>query len=165
MKAIDKRSIDGVRLERSPIEPSWILAGAPQARCAELSRSRDGSAVTLLWDCTAGEFEWTYLDDETVHILEGEAIIEDGTGARTIQPGDVVLFHAGSTCRWRVPAYVKKLAFLRVPVPRPAIRVINVARKLRSALSRLPLAWLAGPRDCPRSPRFRRCGADGARRW
>ncbi len=75
MKAIDKRSIDGVRIERSPIAPSWILAGAPQARCAELSRSRDGSAVTLLWDCTAGEFEWTYLDDETVHILEGEAII------------------------------------------------------------------------------------------
>ena len=134
MRGVDKKSIAAVRLERSPIEPSWILAGAPQARRGELSRSRDGSAVTLVWDCTAGEFNWTYTDDETVHILEGEAIIEDKSGLRTIQPGDVVLFHAGSTCRWSVPNYVKKVAFLRVPVPRPAVRAIRAVRKLRAVL-------------------------------
>jgi uncharacterized cupin superfamily protein len=128
---IDKNSIGDVRLQSAPIESTWIIAGAPRARSAVLSRSSDKSAVTMVWDCTAGEFDWTYQDDETVHILEGEAIIDDGTGPRSILPGDVVLFRAGSTCRWRVPVYVRKVAFLRVPMPRLVIRVIRALRKLK----------------------------------
>lgn len=132
------RSVEAARLELAPIEPSWILRGAPRARCAVLSRSRDRSASTVVWDCTAGEFNWTYTDDETVHILEGEAIIDDGSGPRTMRPGDVVLFHAGSTWRWRVPTYVKKVAFLRLPIPRSTILGIRAVRKLKGALSGKP---------------------------
>jgi uncharacterized cupin superfamily protein len=132
LRAIEKNTIEATRLEAAPIEPSWIIAGAPTARCAELSRSGDGSAFTVVWDCTAGEFNWTYDEDETVHILEGEAIVDDGTGPRSIQPGDVVLFRAGSTCHWRVPVYVKKVAFLRLPMPRPAIFAARALRKLRN---------------------------------
>jgi uncharacterized cupin superfamily protein len=131
-------SVEAASLKPAPIEPSWILGGAPRARCAVLSRSRDKSASTVVWDCTAGEFNWSYIDDETVHILEGEAIVDDGSGPRTIRPGDVVLFHAGSTWRWRVPKYVKKVAFLRLPIPRPTILGIRAFRKLKGILSGKP---------------------------
>lgn len=143
MDISDKKSIEATRLKSAPIEPSWIVAGAPRARYAELSRSRDGSAFTVVWDCTAGDFDWTYTEDETVHILEGEAIIDDGSCRRTIQPGDVFLFPAGSTFRWRVPVYVKKLAFLRVPMPLPAMLAVRGLRRLRALVSN------SAPRPAP----------------
>ncbi len=143
MGCFDNAAIDAARLDLAPIEPSWIIAGSPQARCAELTRSRDGTAATFVWDCTAGEFDWTFAGDETVHILQGEVIVDDGSGPRTLRPGDVALFHAGSTCRWRVPAYVKKLAFLRDPIPRPAMLAIRGWRKLKS-LARASAPSLTG---------------------
>src|SRR4051812_28744949 len=48
----------GVELEPNPIEPDWVHDGSPQARSRLLSRSADGLAMTMEWDCTAGEFEW-----------------------------------------------------------------------------------------------------------
>lgn len=125
-------SIESARLQSAPIEPSWVISGNPVARCAELSRSRDKTAATLLWDCTAGEFNWTYGDDETVHILEGEAIVDDGSGPRTMKPGDVMHFSAGTRWRWRVPAYVKKVAFLRATPPILLLIALKGWRKLTS---------------------------------
>lgn len=143
MGSIDNAAIATARLDDAPINPSWIIDGEPQARCAELSRSRDGTAATFVWDCTAGEFDWTFAGDETVHILEGEVVVDDGLGPRTLRPGDVALFHAGSTCRWRVPAYVKKLAFLRDPIPAPAMLAMRGWRKLKR-LTRGSTPSLAG---------------------
>lgn len=143
MGSFDNAAIDAARLQAAPIEPSWIVGGRPQARCAELTRSRDGTAATFVWDCTAGEFDWTFAADETVHILQGEVVVDDGSGPRTLRPGDVALFHAGSTCRWRVPAYVKKLAFLRDPIPRPAMLAIRSWRRLK-ALTRGAAPALTG---------------------
>ena len=119
-------------MESAPIEPSWIIAGTPRARSAELNRSRDGSAITLVWDCTAGEFEWRYGGDETVHILEGEAFIDDGSRTHKIRPGDVVLFRAGSRWRWSVPVYIRKVAFLRDPIPKPVLLGVLALRKLKT---------------------------------
>lgn len=135
MRTTTENSIAAARLEAAPIEPSWIVAGEPRARCALLNQSRDRTAITLVWDCTAGEFDWTYVDDETVHILEGEVVLDDGSGQRRVGPGDVVLFHAGSTWRWQVPVYVKKVAFLRVPLPRPAVLAVRAWRRLRGLVS------------------------------
>jgi uncharacterized cupin superfamily protein len=137
LESREKSSIEAARLQPSPIRPAWIIAGEPTARLAELSRARDGSAVTVLWDCTAGEFNWIYREDETVHILEGEATIEDGEVRHTIRAGDVFLFHAGTTWRWRVPKYIKKVAFLRTPIPRPAMLAVRALRKLQGG-SRKP---------------------------
>jgi uncharacterized protein len=158
----DKKSIEAVRLTSAPIEPSWVVAGAPRARCAELSRSRCGGALTVVWDCTAGDFDWTYTENETVHILEGEAIIDDGTGKRTIRPGDVFLFPAGSTFRWRVPVYVKKLAFLHVPIPPPAFLAVRVMRKLGRIAGAVLPPWGAA-RPAPASSPFAGLGATAAR--
>ncbi|WP_227590544.1 cupin domain-containing protein, partial [Klebsiella aerogenes] len=35
-----------------------------------LSWSADGSASTIVWQCTEGRFEWHYDFDETILILE-----------------------------------------------------------------------------------------------
>lgn len=140
MERRETSSIEAARLQSAPIEPSWVISGNPVARCAELSRSRDRTAATLLWDCTAGEFDWNYSDDETVHILEGEAIVDDGSGPRTMKPGDVVHFSAGTRWRWRVPAYVKKVAFLRATAPLPLVIALKAWRKIKS----LPRALVLG---------------------
>jgi uncharacterized cupin superfamily protein len=103
----------------APIDPSWIIEGAPTARVAQLGRSRDGLTWTDLWDCTAGRFRWHYGPDETVHVIEGEAIVTDADGhVWTLRPGDVVTFRAGTKAQWHVPEYIRKVAFCRKRVPR-----------------------------------------------
>ena len=127
-------TIDTAQLEAAPIRLEWVVSGKPEARCAELSRSPDGLALSAVWDCTAGEFDWTFGGDETVHILEGEVVVQTPQGPRTLRPGDVALFPAGSTCRWQVPVYVKKLAFCREPTPRTAMLAARVVRKLKTMI-------------------------------
>src|SRR5277367_1979508 len=81
----------------APIRASWILAGAPVARVALLSRSADGTASTYYWDCTAGRFNWYYSFDETLHILEGSVTLKlPSTGPRRVVAGDIVFFPAGA---------------------------------------------------------------------
>jgi uncharacterized cupin superfamily protein len=122
------------RLEPAPIRPEWVLEGDPQARSALLSGAADGMAMTAVWDCTAGAFNWFFGGDETVHILEGEVVVDDGSGPRTLRAGDVAFFPAGAWARWEVAAYVKKLAFCRDPLPRPVLALVRAVRKLKSML-------------------------------
>jgi uncharacterized cupin superfamily protein len=134
--ASDKSTLDHVQLVSAPIQRAAIISGDPRARCAELNRSRDGGASTVVWDCTAGEFNWRYGCDETVHILEGEAVIENGPHTHRIQAGDLFIFRAGTAWRWHVPVYVKKIAFLRSPIPGPAAGVIGAMRRLKGLARR-----------------------------
>ncbi|AYG64967.1 DUF861 domain-containing protein [Rhizobium sp. CCGE531] len=122
-----------MEMKPSPIEPSWILAGNPVARIAEHSRGQDDAAMTALWDCTAGEFRWYFGWDETVMILEGEVHIttEDGI-ERTLNAGDVAYFAGGTWATWRIDRYLRKVAFLRKPFPKPltmAYRLRNFVRQ------------------------------------
>jgi uncharacterized cupin superfamily protein len=119
-------------MRSTPINPEWITKGEPQARTAEHSRSHDDAALTAIWDCTAGEFRWFFGWDETVMILEGEVhiVAEDGA-ERTLSAGDVAFFAAGTWAHWRVDTYVRKVAFLRKPFPKPvalAYRLRNLIR-------------------------------------
>jgi hypothetical protein len=73
----------------------------------------------MAWDCSPGIFNWHYVeDDEVVYILEGEVFISgpDGTEWR-LGPGDMALFPAGSSCKWRVTKPVKKIAILHKRLP------------------------------------------------
>jgi len=105
-------------MQSAPIEPSWILSGDPQARVAAHSQSADKFASTAVWDCTAGTFRWYFGVDETVVILEGEVHVkaEDGS-ERTLRTGDVGYFRGGTWATWHVDNYVKKIAFVRKPMP------------------------------------------------
>ncbi|GJD82666.1 cupin domain-containing protein [Methylobacterium haplocladii] len=111
-------SVTTVELAPAPIEPSWIREGNPMARNATLSSGADGMASTLIWDCTAGKFEWIYDIDETIYFLEGSATISDGHGpAKTFGPGDVLFLPRGAVCHWHVETYVRKVAFCRKTQP------------------------------------------------
>jgi uncharacterized cupin superfamily protein len=125
--------VEAAELRPEPIPDGWVLAGAPCARAAELSRTPDGALVTFLWDCTAGEYLWRYTTHETFEIIEGEAIVDDGSGPRILQAGAHARFRAGSITRWRVPSYVKKVSYCRDPQPQPVRLAKRLIRKLRGA--------------------------------
>ena len=118
-------------LEAAPIKPEWIIRGTPVARLAHHSSSDDGGGMTAVWDCTAGEFRWFFGWDETVVIQEGEVHVtaEDGT-QRLLRAGDIAYFRGGTWAVWRVDNYVRKIAFLRRPLPFP----LAIARKIKAAI-------------------------------
>ncbi|MCB1544296.1 MAG: DUF861 domain-containing protein [Methylobacteriaceae bacterium] len=129
-------STTDVALNDAPIPKDWIVSGEPRARMAELSRSRDGAAVSVVWDCTAGEFDWRFGVDEWVHILEGAVEVRDEQGQWSeLAPGSVALFRAGVVSRWRVRTYVRKLAICRVAMPVPMGFALRAFVKLRGMLT------------------------------
>lgn len=121
----------GVEMRPAPITPQWVLAGKPVARAAELSRSRDHDAFTCLWDCTAGTFRWRFDCDETVHILDGEVMVFWNGEKFRLRAGDTAYFPADSIATWQVDRYVRKIAFLRLPPPRPVSLAMRLWRKLQ----------------------------------
>ncbi len=124
------------QLKSSPINPAWILEGQPAARNALLSTSDDTTACTILWDCTAGKFNWHYDFDETVHIVEGSVTVSsDSTPPKRLVAGDVAFFPVGTKAHWHVETYVRKVAFCRRVLPRQAVPIIRVLRRLKVLLS------------------------------
>jgi hypothetical protein len=122
-------------LAPAPINPDWIRDGKPVARNRVLQRSSDGLACTILWECTAGKFEWHYDIDETINILEGNVIVSDDKNPeRRLGPGDVVFFPNGSRANWHVESYVRKIAFCQKTLPGFANFPIAVLRKLKGML-------------------------------
>jgi len=125
----------GGELTPAPIRANWIIDGNPVARNRLLSKSDDGTASSYIWDCTAGRFNWHYDIDETVYILEGSVTIKDNhqPAVHTLTAGDTVFFPAGSSAEWTISRYVRKVAFLRVPLTRRMLFL----KKMTSALKRL----------------------------
>ena len=120
MSKIVIATADTTDIRPSSVTPSWILTGKPEKRAKRLMQSGDRTAETMVWDCTAGSFNWHYNLDETLVVLSGEAFISaDGVEETRIGPGDVVYVPAGCSVTWRVTDYIRKVAFLRHPVPPP----------------------------------------------
>jgi uncharacterized cupin superfamily protein len=152
-------SATDVALDPAPINADWILEGSPQARNRVVFKSDDGTAWTMIWDCTAGRFNWFYSCDETVHVLMGSVAVTTGAGTITVEAGSSIFFPAGSWATWQVDNYVRKVAFLRHTLPRPAGSMLRawkliavrfivrpVATPVEQGLlkARLALAWLLG---------------------
>ena len=124
-----------VNLTPRPIEPSWIIEGNPQAQWCVLSKSADGLASTMVWECSEGKFNWFYDFDETVLILEGSIVVESDTMPPTrYGPGDVIFFRDGAHARWHVEGRVKKLAFCRKTQPVLVGFALRVFSKLKRTL-------------------------------
>lgn len=145
-------------LTPAPIEPSWICAGNPEARNAVLSRSADGTASTLVWACTAGEFDWHYNIDETIYFIEGSATITDGHSApRQFAAGDVLFLPKGTVAHWHIDSFVKKVAFCRRTEPKAVSLGLRAARKAKRVGGRL-IAACSGrtpsDRSTAQSPAF-----------
>jgi len=122
MESVIKLAVGQLALNPSPIHPEWVIEGNPIARNKVLSSSADGTASTLIWDCTAGRFDWFYDVDETIYVIEGGVVIRDAGGAaRRLSAGDTIFFPAGVRAEWHVVDYIRKIAFCRVPLPRPIV--------------------------------------------
>lgn len=123
----------------APIPQGWILEGSPVARQKHLAGSSDQLATTLMWDCTAGRFNWLYDTDEVIHVLEGSVLIEDVAGVRRrLQAGDTFLFPAGSRYHWTVPDYIRKVAFLHSPLSREMRIIKGIIGRLTGPFRRKP---------------------------
>jgi uncharacterized cupin superfamily protein len=123
-------------LTPSPIEPSWIIEGSPVAKSTVLSKSTDGLAWTMVWECSEGKFDWYYDLDETILILEGSIVLENDTMSSTrYSPGDVILFKHGAHAKWHVEGRVKKLAFFRKTQPVLLALALRVFSKIKRTLA------------------------------
>jgi uncharacterized cupin superfamily protein len=134
-------------LEPAPISPDWILAGTPEARSKILAKSHDGTSCIMVWECTAGRFNWYYNEDETIVVISGEVFITNDQGEeRQLVQGDMGFFPAGSSCTWSVTDRIKKVAVLRKDLPLPLGFGVRAWHKflsiagLRSASSLMPAA-------------------------
>lgn len=120
-----------------PIARERVLEGSPRSRSKVLVRSRDMSSHILVWECTAGRFNWYYEQDESVTVVWGEAFLVDESGAeRRFGPGDVGFFPAGTHCTWRVPGDFRKVALVREPMWRPFGLLVKAWNKCLRAAGR-----------------------------
>jgi uncharacterized cupin superfamily protein len=107
-----------VDLEPWPIPADQVRAGNPTARGNVIARADDRRAITGVWECTPGSFDWDYTWDETITVLAGRVTIEEASGAsRTFKAGDVVHFPLGLHATWTVHETVRKFYALLSPDP------------------------------------------------
>lgn len=138
-------NLGDIALDSAPIEPSWVLSGAPMASAKLHSESADGFSSTTIWACTAGAFKWRFEWDETVHILSGSVTVTDETGRRTtISAGDVAYFAAGTWATWEIEDHVKKIAFCRKAFPRPVLAAMKAKTLLLGLVRGKPAPAAAG---------------------
>lgn len=124
-------------LELDPIPPEWVLEGTPVARRKRMVGSSDGRSSTHMWDCTTGRFDWYYHSDEVIHVIEGAVVVEDEAAVcRRLEAGDIFLFPAGTTFRWTVPVYVRKIAFLHDPLSGKLLLAQRLYQFLKSPFRR-----------------------------
>jgi hypothetical protein len=127
-----------MELQSAPINPSWILEGTPAARNRLIAPSTDRFGWTMLWDCTAGKFNWHYTIDETVHIIEGSVTVTAADGTTfTLTPGDIAFFPSGSTAHWHVENYVRKVAYCQKPVPSIFALPLRALRRIFTPLRKI----------------------------
>ncbi|SDU48626.1 cupin domain-containing protein [Stappia sp. ES.058] len=130
--------LDALELSQAPIDPDWILEGAPQARVAQIAEGTDAGATMAMWDCTAGRFNWYFGCDEAVFILEGSVTVTGPDGeTRDLSAGDTAYFPAYTWFEWHVPTYVRKVAFCHRVVPSLARVPLKVLNKLSTIADKL----------------------------
>jgi uncharacterized cupin superfamily protein len=83
------------------------------------SQSRDKHVTSGMWSIEPSTMEFTFPWDEFIHILEGEAVVEDLETGRSIdiKPGYTAHFELGSKTRWKVTKKIRKYYVIRTPEP------------------------------------------------
>jgi uncharacterized cupin superfamily protein len=123
-----------------PVVPAWVLGGTPLTRSWHVVSSHDRTSNVVVWECTAGRFEWHYTSDEAVVIVSGEVFITNEKGEeQRFGPGDLAFFPSGSSAVWRVPERVRKIAVLRQTMWPPFGFVLRAWNKL------MRISGLKGP--------------------
>jgi uncharacterized protein len=114
-----------------PLDPALVTEGQPGSRSKTLSVSRDRLSDVMLWECTAGQFNWHFVRDEVIFAISGKAYFVQADGTeRCMAAGDVVFFPAGTSCSFRVDDHFRKVAVLRETISRPEGYVLKIWKKL-----------------------------------
>ncbi len=120
-----------LKSEAKPITPAWVLSGTPVSRTESLGRSHDFTSNNIIWECSAGRFDWHYVQDEALVVIAGEAFITNENGIeRRMGPCDFAFFPAGSTATWRVPEFVRKVVVVQEKLWRPLGFSLKASKKL-----------------------------------
>jgi len=67
-----------------------------------------GVASWPVWTCGVSTFDWSYDQQETCYVLEGQVTVESAGQSVSFGPGDLVVFPSGLSCVWRVTKPVRK---------------------------------------------------------
>ena len=92
-------------------KPTTLTAGQQEA-ATQLWASTDGRTKIGIWECQPGRFTADRsAAGEYCHILSGRATVEnaDGSGARDIGPGDLLVLPQGWTGSWQIHEHMRKL--------------------------------------------------------
>jgi uncharacterized cupin superfamily protein len=68
-----------------------------------------GVSGWAIWSCGVSSFPWTYDEQETCLLLEGDVTVTpDGGEPVRLGAGDLVVFAQGLSCTWEVQAPVRR---------------------------------------------------------
>jgi uncharacterized cupin superfamily protein len=135
IETVSKLGMGSAELDNSPIRPEWIIDGKPIARSKLISASDDCTTSSYIWECTAGRFNWHYDAEETIYVLEGSCVIKDQIGmTHRLSAGDTIFLPVGAVTEWHVDNYIRKVAFIRSPLPKSVIRAKRILTFLKHPL-------------------------------
>ena len=85
------------------------MAISVTSACPESTINELGIRQWPIWTCEASSFPWTYAEQETCLLLEGEVTVKPEGGKHVrFGAGDLVVFPAGMSCIWEVHQPVRK---------------------------------------------------------
>jgi uncharacterized cupin superfamily protein len=99
----------------APIPSDWLLVGNPRPVMCLTSVSRRTGATSGRWRCEASVFNFSYVADEWIYIISGDARVTIGQRVRELKPGDSAFFPKGATALWEVSVPVEKSFVLAGP--------------------------------------------------
>ncbi|MCB2137223.1 MAG: DUF861 domain-containing protein [Rhodobacteraceae bacterium] len=103
--------LGSVKVGAFKAKPTSLTPGQEEAD-GPLWTSADGLTDIGIWECTPGTFTADRTKSaEYCHILSGSATVEnaDGTGARTVQGGDLLVLPLGWKGKWTIHTHLRKL--------------------------------------------------------
>ncbi|WP_294610374.1 cupin domain-containing protein [uncultured Roseovarius sp.] len=109
------KDLAALPVENFAPKPTTLTEGQLEAS-APLWTSKDRLTKIGVWECTPGDFT---ADRSTVaefcHIISGRATVRnhDGSGARDIGPGDLLVLPAGWKGEWTIHSHIRKLFVLQ----------------------------------------------------
>ena len=113
-------------LQPAPIDPSWIISGAPEFSMSVFERSEFWATSSGIWQAVGpGSFEWHYTVDEDIYVLEGSAEIAYMGKTFTIHAGESTRFVAGTSATWVVKDHIRKT--FRIQNPGRVVKALRMA--------------------------------------
>lgn len=91
--------------------PLDAIEGEPngQVNWLRQTTSGDGMLLTGMFTCDPAKIDYTFVGDESLHLLEGTITVEMEDGETVeLQPGDTVSFAKGAKSVWHIHEPMKK---------------------------------------------------------